>query len=289
MRDNDTNVFESHRAGLMSLAYQMLGENGLAEDVVQETWLRWRQADRTAIDTPGAWLRKVASRLAIDALRSARHRREVYVGPWLPEPIISDDQRADPEAALRLAKECELALLWAMERLTPEERSAFILRTAFDSDYAEIARVLNKTESTCRKIVSRATRQVRDTKLRFSAGDEETAKLLTQFSKACLSQDHAEVLKLMAPNVTAVSDGGGRVRAALRPLYGADEVTQVIVALSKKFIDPEAFSFVRVNGQPGCMIRGTDQNDMISTIHVNADGLIDWIYIMRNPDKMPWL
>ena len=285
MNSAHTQIFEDQRASLISLAYQMLGERGMAEDIVQEAWVKWCGAERDSIKTPAAWLRQVTSRLAIDALRSARHQREQYIGPWLPEPMLADDN--NPEDALHLARECELALLWAMERLTPVERSAFILRNAFDSDYAEIAQVLGKSEDNCRKIVSRATRQVRDSKLRFSASADETAAVLAQFSKACLAVDHAEVLKLMAPDVVAISDGGGRVRAALRPLHGADEVTQVIIALAGKFISPEAFSFTRVNGRPACMIRGTEENDMISTIHVNADGLIDWIYIMRNPDKLP--
>lgn len=286
MMQHYTESFEAQRSTLISMAYQMLGERAAAEDIVQEAWVLWDRADKETINSPAAWLRRVTSRLAIDTLRSAHSRREVYVGPWLPEPLLSEGS-PPPEDAFSLAKERELALLWAMERLSPDERSAFILRSVFDSDYDEIAGVLNKTESACRKIVSRAKQQLKETKTRFSAEPEETAQMLRLFSQACISLDHDEVLKLLAPNVIALTDGGGKVRAALRPLRGAQEVTQVIMSLSARLSSQEGFRFTTVNGQPAFAISGTQGFDMISTVRLNKEGLIDWIYVMRNPDKLP--
>lgn len=283
--DKYTNCFEIERPTLTAIAYQMLGERSAAQDLVQDTWEIWNEIDKASIDSPPAWLRRVISRLAIDALRSARKKREVYVGPWLAEPII-DDAKTGPEAQLSLAKDCELALMWAMERLTAEERSAFILRKVFDSDYSELSTLLGKSEVTCRKIVSRASARVSDTKLKFNATHEETGLLLQKFSQACSSMNHNEVLSLMAPEVVSVSDGGGRVRAALRPLVGADEVTSVFLSILGKQSWGDVAELVVVNGQPAIVASGSEIESMVLTICADDSGRIAWIYIMRNPDKL---
>lgn len=283
--ENYTNCFELERPALVAIAYQMLGERSAAQDLVQDTWEIWNKADKAGIESPPAWLRRVTSRLAIDALRSARKKREVYIGPWLAEPII-DDAQTGPEAHLALAKDCELALMWAMERLTEEERSAFILRKVFDSDYSELSTLLGKSETACRKIVSRASARVADTKLKFNITPQETGSLLKKFSQACASMNHDEVLSLMAPDVVSVSDGGGRVRAALRPLLGADEVTSVLLSILRKQSWDKEVEIAMVNGQPAIVVSGSEKQSMVLTICADDMGRIAWIYIMRNPDKL---
>ena len=292
MHPSETELFERERSTLLSIAYRMLGERSLAEDIVQDAWVKWSTQEQDKIRHPSAWLKRVTSRLAMDELRSAHQRREQYVGPWLPEPFPdSGERRIDPqpEDALALASECELALLWAMERLSVEERAAFILRKAFDTDYAEIARVLHKTEGASRKLVSRASRRVQQAKPKFAVDRSEITRMLRRFSSACLSGDQQTIADLLAPEVIALTDGGGKVRAALRPLHGIEEVSGVIAALAKKFPGAENTRFITVNGMPAIQICGTPEQDMISTIRMNRQGLIDWIYVMRNPDKLPQL
>lgn len=288
MKQSDQNIFEAQRTKLTSLAYRMLGEKAAAEDIVQDTWLAWNSADKATVEMPVAWLYQVTNRSAIDSLRSARARRESYVGPWLPEPLLSPNS-VTPEDHFAHARECELALLWAMERLSPEERSAFILRKAFDSDYDDIAQVLGKNAAACRKLVSRAKLKVKSEGVTFATESSKHTELLRLFSQACLSQDHNEVLRLLAPNVVALTDGGGKVRASLRPLLGAQEVSKVVLAISSKApIAPNTdFAFISVNGQAALQIKGTQTQNMLSTVRGNEDGLIEWIYVMRNPEKLP--
>ncbi len=286
MKVDAVDIFQSERQRLIALAYRMLGERSAAEDVVQEVWLRWSGAAAQGIDNPSGWLHRVTTRLAIDALRSARHRREVYVGPWLPEPLLSDNQ-ASPEDSFALAQECQLALLWAMERLTPEERAAFILRQVFDTEYSELADILDKTESACRQLVSRAAKQVRSARPRFDPDPNETLIMLTRFAQATAAQDHKTVLALLAPDVVAISDGGGKVRAAFRPLNGAQEVAQVLLSIAAGKSDLSGLRVVSVNGAPAIAILSGGEDDMLCTVVTNDQGQIDWIYILRNPDKLP--
>jgi len=243
MMENYTEFFESERPSLIAIAYQMLGEQSSAQDLVQDTWLIWNKTDKTNIKSPPAWLRTVITRLAIDALKSAKRKREIYIGPWLPEPLIHDET-IGPYDEFNLARECELALMWAMERLTVEERSAFILRKVFDSDYSELSSVLGKSEANCRKIVSRASKSVADTKLKF--------------------------------NVTP----------ALRPLLGASEVTSVLLSILRKSPLKNSAEVMLTNGQPAIVITGKHDERMVLTIGLNDECSINWIYIMRNPDKL---
>lgn len=286
MTHDDTELFERQRPALISLAYRMLGERSEAEDVVQEAWLRWSGADRAGLRDPAAWLRRVTTNIAVDALRSARRRREVYVGPWLPEPLM--DEVADgPDRSFALAQECELALLWAMERLSARERAAFILREVFDADYAELAETLGTSQANCRKLVSRAAKRVRQDAPRFDAPQGDTADLLQRFASAAAARDHATVLELLAPDAIAISDGGGKARAALRVLHGRDEVAQVLIAVAEKLKDPRDIRFGTANGAPAFYILTGGDNDLVCTITPDQDGRVAWIYVMRNPDKLP--
>ena len=285
MTADPVQIFEAERPRLLALAYRMLGEHAAAEDVVQEAWLRW-QRHAGAVGAPGAWLRQVTTRLAVDALRRARARREHYVGPWLPEPVIGEMDETDGAARLELAQECHLALLWAMERLGPEERAAFLLRRVFDADYAEIAAALGRSEAACRQMVSRAASRLREGRPRFAPNDAAVRAALDRFARAAMAQDHAAVLAMLAPEVTAVSDGGGKARAALRPLHGADEVAQVILAVAAK-AGQGVPRPVRANGAPALAVLEGGAQDVLYTVTLDAQGRIDWIYVMRNPDKLP--
>lgn len=285
----DTAAFERHRAHLLNIAYRMLGEMAGAEDVVQEAWLRWQRGED--IRDPRAWLSAVTVRLSLDALRKVRARRESYVGPWLPEPLLPDDTRAfaadAPAARAELASDLSLALLHVLERLSPEERAALILHDAFDRDYAEIAATLEKTEAACRKLVSRARERVKEERPRFTASKEAHRDLLMRFAKASASSDPKEMMSLIAPNAIAYTDGGGRVAAALNPIYGADKITRFIIGLGRKFYASTVLesALIEINGQPALIIR--DGAEMLGVIAIETDGeKITTLYGLRNPDKL---
>lgn len=280
-------VFEAARPRLLALAYQMLGEVGAAEDVVQEAWLRWHGANRAEVFAPDAWLNSVVTRLAIDQLRSARQRRETYTGTWLPEPILETE--SGPADALELARQCELALLWSLERLDVEERAAFLLRQVFDTDYADIARVLGRSEDACRQLVSRAGRRVKEKDRAVAASEDKLEDMLLRFSLAATAGDKETVLELLAPDVIAVSDGGGVVRAALIPLEGPARVAQVLTHIASKAqreAPGDLPEIARVNGRPAFVQLGGTESDMVFTLRLNEDGKISWIYMLRNPHKL---
>lgn len=288
MNDTATATFEQERGRLTSLAYRMLGERAAAEDVVQNAWLRWAGTDATEINVPAAWLTTVTTRLAIDALKSARHKREVYAGIWLPEPILSETEApATPEDALSEAQDVQLALLWAMERLAPEERAAFILREAFDSDYADIAATLNKTEAACRQLVARAKKRVSEESPRFDASVAEVGDLLTRFMAAAQTHNMQEILSLLSPDALALSDGGGKVRAAYRPLIGPDDIALVFTTLLQKNADKVKPQLVYANGRPAiASLQQDEKSDIVISLVPDEKGLVRWIYVMRNPDKL---
>ncbi|MEO1187462.1 MAG: sigma-70 family RNA polymerase sigma factor, partial [Pseudomonadota bacterium] len=218
-------IFEAERKQLTSLCYRMLGDRAGAEDAVQDTWLRWMNADHSNVSNPTAWLRRAATNIAIDALRSARHRRETYVGPWLPEPLLQSD--VGPGDDFELAQECELALLWAMERLGEEERAAFILREAFDAGYDDIAATLLKSIPACRQLVSRAHKKLQESGPRFDAAPADVQDLIARFFAAATADDFETAKQMFAPNAVAISDGGRKARAARRILVGPDDIIQV--------------------------------------------------------------
>lgn len=291
MSDDATALFERHRAHLRGLAYRMLGEMAAAEDVVQETWLRWQAADHAGIRDARAWLSTVAVRLALDALRAARARRESYVGPWLPEPILPDDTRAfaspSPDAKAEIASDLSLALLFVLERLSPEERAAFILHDAFDCGYDEIATTLGKTEAACRKLVSRARERVRHDHPQRRVSDAQHHDLLLRFAQAAAAQDAAALGALFAPDVVFYSDGGGLARAALNPVFGTDRVQRLVLGLLRKFWSdaPVALRVAEINGRPGLLIVTDDR--IHSALDIETDGAcIASVYLLRNPQKL---
>lgn len=284
----DLRHFEANRSRLTTLAYRMLGERGAAEDVVQETWLRWQSVDAAEIRNPQAWLTRAATRIAIDSLRRIRTRREQYVGPWLPEPVM-DDPGSDFTARLETSQQAELALLWAMECLKPDERAAFILRDAFDAEYGAIADALGRSPAACRQLVSRARRKTQASRYVPEVSNEDVMALLAALLEANASGDIARIAALLASDVVAIADGGGKVRAALRPLLGAAETAQVLHAVATRKPMARAPDIIVVNGRPAiCILDGGD-GDFVTTVLPSRTepGRIGWIYTMRNPDKMP--
>lgn len=282
-------VFEAQRSSLMALAYRMLGERAAAEDVVQEAWLRWREIEPEALERPGAWLRTVTTRLAIDALRKARSRREAYIGPWLPEPLL-EDPASDFTGRLETVQQAELALVWVMEYLTPDERAAFILRETFEETYPAIAGALGKSEAACRKLVSRARSKTDAAPLQLGASHERVTGLLEQLMQASATGDLQAIRDLLAEDVVAISDGGGKARAALRPLYGAAETAQVMHAVVTRKQGGAAPRLLMVNGAPAIAVLQGGALDHITTLAPSRTdpSRIGWLYTMRNPDKLPF-
>lgn len=292
MAAQSKDIFLAERSHLLALGYQMLGELAAAEDIVQEAWLRWNEADVEQIRSPGAWLTSVATRLAIDQLRSARQRRETYKGTWLPEPVLEEEAQEEPSAMMEVAQHCELALLWALERLNEVERAAFLLRQVFDRDYAEISGILNRSEAACRQLVSRANRRIKEETPIYSSSTDELEDIMIRFASAAAAGDKATVMEMLAPDVVAVSDGGGIVRAALIPLEGPERVAQVMTHIASKaqresgLFKSDLPKIARANGHPAfVLLNGTD-NDMIMTMRRNGEGKISWIYTLRNPIKL---
>ncbi|HEX4302301.1 MAG TPA: RNA polymerase sigma factor SigJ [Rhizomicrobium sp.] len=291
MTDERLRVFEAQRPHLLGIAYRMLGEMGAAEDLAQEAWLRWQRAAGEDIRDPRAWLSAVTVRLALDALRKARARRETYIGPWLPEPLLPDDMRAlaadAPAARAELASDLSLALLHVLERLSPEERAALILHDAFDCDYDVIAQTLEKNEAACRKLVSRARERVKAERPRHSVPSEKHRALLANFLTAAATNNLDSITHLLASDVVLYSDGGGKVAAALNPIFGADKVTRFTAGVIRKFgpVDGITLEPAEISGAPGYLLRTAEGLHSALTVEVDGD-VISAIYLVRNPDKL---
>lgn len=283
----DEAVFERHRARAFKVAYRILGSVADAEDVVQEAWLRWRSANRDQIRNPEAWFITATARLAIDQLRSARARREIYVGPWLPEPIVglSDDAIQSPEDRLALADDISIALLHMLERLAPEERAAFLLHDAFDYGYGELAALLGKSEAACRQTVSRARKRLRDAHPRFDTDAGEHRRLAAAHESAIAAADPQALIDCMSDDVVFYSDGGRKVLAALNPLYGARNVSRFLLGLAAKLQGSLETRPALVNGEPGFLMTMNGQLETVIAFGI-ANGRIVTIYAIRNPDKL---
>jgi RNA polymerase sigma-70 factor (ECF subfamily) len=276
-------AFEVHRGRLFGLAYRMLGSRAEAEDVVQDTFIRWHQADQDAIRNAEAWLVTTATRLAIDRLRALKTERNAYKGPWLPEPLMSD--APPPDRDVDLASDLSIAFLFLLERLAPEERAAFLLHDVFDVGYPEIARILDKTEAACRQIVSRARDRVRRDNRRFEASEAAKSRLLTKFIAAVEARDEQALLALFAPDATWTADGGGRVPAAGRPLAGRQEIVKVVLWILNQ-VRNLTFERVTVNGEIGMKVRIDGELNSIMTFETDGEHL-NAVYVVLNPDKLP--
>ncbi len=274
-------VFTSVRPRLFGIAYRMLSSAAEAEDVVQDAWLRWQTTDRSAVANPAAFLATTTTRLAINALQSARVRRETYIGPWLPEPV---DTSADPYLGAERAEALEFATLILMEKLTANERAAYVLREAFDYPYAQIAEILQLNEPAVRQLVSRARKHVASER-RTPATAAAQRELLDSFILACKSGDMTALERLFATDVTSMSDGNGMVRVSRTPVVGVERVAKFMTAIASWFWDDVDLRFVDTNGQTSVVVWHEGKVRCIFTIGASTDG-IDRVLWMFNPEKI---
>ena len=277
--------FESHRGALTGLAYRMLGSRAEAEDVVQDAYLRWHAVDRDAVAEPRRYLGTVVTRLCLDRMKSARARREVYVGQWLPEPVV--DETLDADAAGDLAHDLSVALMLVLERLSPLERASFLLHDVFGLDFSEVARMLQRGEAACRQLAARARTHIEEARPRFPASREQGARLAAAFAAAAQRGDVATLTKLLAEDAVLYSDGGGKRAAALNPINGADKIVRFLGGITRK--NPALSSMqvrpAMVNGLAGFVLR--EEDGAIDTLAFEHDGSrIVAIYVVRNPEKL---
>ncbi|WP_313575726.1 sigma-70 family RNA polymerase sigma factor [Brevundimonas sp.] len=281
--DPSTKVFEAHRPRLTRLAYRMLGSLAEAEDVTQEAWLRWSRVDPAKIREPGAWLTRTTTRLALDLLKSARMRRETYVGAWLPEPLITQPASGVEE----FADDLTLSLMTAMERLSPLERAAFLLHDVFDIGFDEVATTLERDAGSVRQLASRARRHIQAARPRYAVEPAEGERLARAFFEAAKSGDTASLSALLAADVTLRSDGGGKVMAFHNAIHGAPKLLRLYAGLHRKYSrqGSEMLRPVWIDGLPGyiSLERGRILQTTALTI---VDGRIVEVFITRNPDKL---
>ncbi len=280
---SDLAAFEAERPRLARLAYRMLGSVAEAEDAVQDAWLRWRGAGPETIDDPAAWLVRATTRLCIDRMRAARARREAYRGPWLPEPLI-EDIATDP---LERAEQVSVAFLLALERLSPLERAVFLLHDVFDADYAVIAETLERSEPACRQLAARARAHVRDARPRFAVSEGDAARLALAFMDAARRGDLTALKDLLAEDAVLISDGGGKRKAALRPMVGRDDVVALIAGLTWRGSIPMAgeIRLARINGAFGVVLQA-DGEVITIAFEPSEGGQLAAVYMVRNPDKL---
>lgn len=283
--DSEDTAFTAARPRLFAIAYRMLGSRADAEDVLQDAWMRWHQTDQTALQSAEAWLVTVVTRLSIDRLRAAKTEREAYVGWWLPEPLVEPESHAPtPEAAVELAGDLSMALLWVLERLSPEERAAFLMRQVFEQDYSEIAALLGKTEAACRQLVHRATDRVQQERPRFDVAPDAHRDLLERFAEASRTGQRDAIRALLADDAQLVGDGGGKVPSFTRIIQDAGQITKIYCELVRAMGDVR-YVHARVNGEPG-LLRYVDGTLESAQSFVIENSRIVAIYVVRNPDKL---
>lgn len=279
-----TDVFNEYRPLLFSIAYRMLGTVMDAEDAVQETYLRWQRAGRDDVRSPKSYLSTVVTRLCIDQLRSAKTQREQYIGPWLPEPLVSEGT-SDMDQDLALADSLSMAFLVMLEALSPNERAAFLLREVFEYPYDEVARIIDKSEPNCRQMVRRAHQHTLERRHRFHPSQAEVQVFVDRFLRAAQQGDMDGLIEMLEEDVTLWSDGGGKTAAALNPIYGADKVARFFIGIISKMPPNTVSKAARVNGQPGLLtyIDGQPYSVMVAEMQ---DGKVAAIRVVVNPEKL---
>jgi RNA polymerase sigma-70 factor (TIGR02957 family) len=288
-------IFDRHRGLLVSVAYRVLGSVTDAEDAVQEAWIRWSGVDHAEVAEPRAFLVRVTTRLAIDRLRRAKARRESYVGPWLPEPILTTQ---DPAEDAAMAESVSMAMLVVLETLSPLERAVFVLREAFGMPHAEIADVLGRKEDAVRQLARRARKHVRERRTRFDADRTEQRRVTERFLEAAAGGDFEALMGVLSPGVTLVADGGGRAIAPRRPVRGAEKVARFLVAIvgekqTARFLESVGLEpsgeirvhLAQVNGETGVVITALDEPISALVMDV-TDGLVRTIRLVANPEKL---
>jgi RNA polymerase sigma-70 factor, ECF subfamily len=279
-------TFEAERARLRQIAYRVLGSAVDAEDVVQETWLRWDRLGedgRLAVERPAAWLTTTASRIALDVLKSARRQREEYVGPWLPEPILTD---ADPATTVEMAESLTLGFLAVLERLTPVERTVFLLADVFGEPYASIAQVVERSEEACRQVASRARRRVREEHRRVTQpGAARRAELVEAFMAAVAFGQVDELRRILHDDVVLVSDGGREVHAARRPVLGVHRVTRLLLGTAKRLHPDTSIEVHEVNGEPGVVMLRSGVPWGVIVLEIDGDS-VSGVRLVLAPAKL---
>ncbi|MFJ9086084.1 RNA polymerase sigma factor SigJ [Streptomyces sp. NPDC102384] len=286
--DTEIDDFEEHRPVLMGVAYRMLGRVADAEDVVQDAWLRWSRADRADVREPRAYLVRITTRLAIDRLRQAQSRRESYVGPWLPEPLVTDFGPTVPDTAEQavLADSVSLAVLVVLESLSPLERAVFVLREAFGLSYAEIAGTLERGEAAVRQLAARARKHVDERRPRFDVDPVQQRDLTERFLAAATEGDLDGLMAMLAPDAQLVGDSGGKARAPLRVIESADKVGRFVQgAVRQGGAEGFELHLVEFNGTLGVLVTANGKPDAVLQLGL-GEGRIQQIYIVRNPDKL---
>jgi RNA polymerase sigma-70 factor (TIGR02957 family) len=277
-----TRVFGEHRDLLVGVAYRVLGSVTDAEDAVQEAWLRWSKVDPAEVANPRAFLVRVTTRLAIDRLRRAKARRESYVGPWLPEPVLTGHDVAEE---VELAESVSMAMLVVLETLSPLERAVFVLREAFAMPYAEIGEVIGRKEEAVRQLARRARDHVRERGARFEA-DRETQRYVTErFLEAAVGGEVEALMEILAPGVTLIADGGGRARAPRRPVHGADNVARFLVAVATRLGQDVQSRLAQVNGGPGIVV--VSEGEPVAALVLDVTGgVVRTVHLVANPEKL---
>jgi RNA polymerase sigma-70 factor (TIGR02957 family) len=276
--DPATEVFLAHRNLLFTVAYEMLGSAADAEDVVQETWLKWVGVDLDSVQNQRAYLVRITSREALSRLRALGRRKESYVGPWLPEPLLTAPDVAED---VELADSVSMAMLLVLETLAPTERAVFVLREVFDLEYDEIADAVDKSAAAVRQIAHRARAHVAARRPREAVSAAQTQDAIAAFQRAVKTGDLQDLLDILAPDVVLLTDGGGVVQAALTPIVGADSVAPVLGSISTK----ASLQPAQVNGNPALIIQLDGEIDTVIAVRID-DGLITGLYAVRNPEKL---
>ncbi len=285
---SDEQTFSEYRKLLFAIAYRLLGSAADAEDVVQDAWFKWSGADRSRVSDPKAYLARIVSNLAVERLRSTRRQRETYVGPWLPEPILTQADAAEDVAA---AESVSLAMLVVLETLSPLERAVFVLKEVFDFSYPEIAEAVDRSEPAVRQAAHRARSHIQARRPRFETDRAKKRAVTERFFAASTGGDINELMDLLAPEVTLWTDGGGKVRQAMRPIVGAPNVARWLAGTVQRpyegvEIADMTAEVVEINGGPGIVIRGAGRIIATLTVDLDANGKIETIHNVANPDKL---
>ncbi len=290
--NDKTAIFNTHRRRLTAIAYRMLGTHADAEDAVQDAWLRWQSSETPALRSEEAWLVTITTRLCIDRLRALRTEREHYTGPWLPEPTVEGtavfeavSPERTPEHMVELASDVSMAFLAVLERLSPDERAAFLLREVFDFDYDEVAAMLERPEATCRQLVHRAKARVRDERPRITVNRDAHQKLLDRFMDATRGGERAKLEALFATDAQFVADGGGKVLSVLKELHGAERIVRFFEMVAHRVGERLTYQHALINGEPGLLRYFDGKLDAVLTLITDGEH-IQACYILRNPDKL---
>jgi RNA polymerase sigma-70 factor, ECF subfamily len=286
--DTGTEEFEALRPRLFGIAYRMTGSVGDAEDACQDTWLRWQAVDRARVDNPEAFLVRTVTRLAIDRLRSAHHRKETYVGPYLPEPLVVDDAtETQPEVAAEMADSLTLAFLVLLDELSPVERAVLLLHDVFGYPFDEVAAMVDSSPAACRQLASRTRRRLQDGRLEVRRPRaQEEQELVGALLATVASGDIEQVMTLLAPDIVLLSDGGAEHHAARRPVVGPDRVARLTVNLARRIPSDADIRLVHVNGEPGVVFRIDDRPALVLSFSFAPDGRVQRMFAQRNPEKL---